>query len=52
MSWFAEGDKNTNSFHAYVKRRRKKLHIAEINNKEGISLQINQQMAEEAVEFF
>lgn len=52
MRWFAKGDKYTRFFYVYVKGRRKKLHIAEITNKQGLILQTNQQMGEKAVEFF
>lgn len=30
MKWFTDGDKNTKFFHAYVKGRRIKLHVKEI----------------------
>ncbi|KAK4723823.1 hypothetical protein R3W88_026602 [Solanum pinnatisectum] len=38
MKWFSNGDKNTKFFHSYVKGRRKKLHISEIENDQGVKV--------------
>ncbi|KAG5631919.1 hypothetical protein H5410_003636 [Solanum commersonii] len=35
MRWFTDGERNTKFFHAYVKRRRRKLNIKEITTRLG-----------------
>lgn len=52
MKWFSEGDKNTKFFHSYVKGRRRKLHISEIEITSGQTVQTVQQIGEAAVSHF
>ncbi|WMV41297.1 hypothetical protein MTR67_034682 [Solanum verrucosum] len=52
MKWFSDGDRNTKFFHSYVRGRRKKLCIAEIETEQGVILQSNNQIGQAAVEFF
>lgn len=51
IRWFSDGDKNSKFFHSYVKGRRKKLYITEINDRQGNIIHNNQKIREEAVEF-
>lgn len=51
MRWLVEEDKKFNFFHSYVKGRRKKLHISKINSRQGIALQINQQIGMRLLHF-
>ncbi|XP_015169050.1 uncharacterized protein [Solanum tuberosum] len=52
MQWFKEGDKNTKFFHSYVKGRRRKLMIWEIQIEDGEVLQNTNSIGEEAVKVF
>jgi len=52
MRWFTDGDRNTRFFHSYVKGRRMKPHIEKITTEQGVILESNQQIGEEAVEIF
>lgn len=52
MKWFAEGDRNTKFFHPYVKGRRKKLHLAQITNSQGVTVHTNHEIRKEVVTFF
>lgn len=36
MKWLQDGDKNTKFFHNYVKGRRRKLHISNIEDDQGV----------------
>lgn len=52
MQWFQDGDRNTKSFHAQVNKRRKRLQLKRIQDSNGIWLEDNGSMAEEAIRFF
>lgn len=52
ITWFSEGDKNTRFFHNLVKGRRKRMQIKRIQNSEGIWLQEEDQMENEAIKFY
>lgn len=52
MSWFMEGDRNTKFFHSYVKGRRKRLCIQNIEDKQGRMLESEMDIGEEAVRIF
>lgn len=52
MAWFKEGNRNTKFFHAQVNGRRKILKFKIIQNSMGNSLEEEQLIAEEAVNFF
>ncbi|XP_009790176.1 uncharacterized protein LOC107776673 [Nicotiana tabacum] len=52
MAWFKDGDRNTKFFHAQVNRRRKRLQLKKIQNSAGSWIEGNEQMAEEAINFF
>lgn len=47
-----DGDKNTQFFHSYVKGRRRKLHIGEIQNPQGQTITEEEAIGEEAIRFF
>ncbi|KAH0744967.1 hypothetical protein KY290_032960 [Solanum tuberosum] len=52
MRWFQDGDKNTRFFHNYVKGRRKKLHLAEIQMEQGDVVNSSDGIGAEAVSYF
>ncbi|KAK4726324.1 hypothetical protein R3W88_031241 [Solanum pinnatisectum] len=52
IKWFSESDMNTKKIHSYVKGKRKKLHISAIESDQGITIQSNEQIGEEAVKVF
>ncbi|KAH0679808.1 hypothetical protein KY284_020893 [Solanum tuberosum] len=52
MRWFKDGDRNTKFYHTYVKGRRKKLHIGEIQSNHGDVFKTNDQIGEATVDFF
>lgn len=52
MKWFADGNRNTKIFHAYVTGRRKRLQLNRIQNSEGEWLEEQSDIASEAVRFF
>lgn len=52
MAWFNDGDRNTKKFHAQVNGRRKRLQLKRIQNNDGHWIENNEDMAEEAVNFF
>lgn len=37
MKWFNDDDRNTKEFHSYVKGRRRRLHINEIEDSQGLN---------------
>lgn len=47
-----EGDKNTKYFHSYVKGRRKRLYITEIENNQGVKFFSNKDISDAVVQFF
>ncbi|XP_059285202.1 uncharacterized protein LOC132038567 [Lycium ferocissimum] len=51
LTWFQDGDRNSKFFHAYVKRRRKKLRVDNIQNANGNWL-TNQEEISQARLFF
>ncbi|XP_019253967.1 PREDICTED: uncharacterized protein LOC109232667 [Nicotiana attenuata] len=52
MSWFKDGDRNTKFFHAQVRGRRKRLQLKRIQDSNGSWLEEDEQIAEEAVNFY
>ncbi|XP_060212131.1 uncharacterized protein LOC132639718 [Lycium barbarum] len=52
VTWFIEGDRNTNFFHNHVNGKRKKLHLNRIQNDNGVWLETVDQILKEAVKFF
>lgn len=52
MRWFKQGDKNTRFFHNYMKGRRKKLNITEIQNAQGDLVKMIDDIGAKAVLFF
>lgn len=52
MRWFKDGHKNTRFFHNYVKGRRKKLHVAEIQIGQGEVVYNSDDVGAEAISFF
>ncbi|XP_015159074.1 uncharacterized protein [Solanum tuberosum] len=52
MRWFKQGDKNTRFFHNYMKGRRKKLNITEIQNAQGDLVKTIDDIGAKAVLFF
>ncbi|XP_070013359.1 uncharacterized protein [Nicotiana sylvestris] len=52
MTWFVEGDRNTNFFHNHVNGKRKKLQLKRIQNGDGNWLEEQEEMANAAVEFY
>ncbi|XP_070054818.1 uncharacterized protein LOC142179966 [Nicotiana tabacum] len=52
MTWFKEGDRNIKFFHAQVNGRRKRLQLKRIQNNMGNWIDEEDQIAEEAVNFF
>ncbi|XP_015168062.1 uncharacterized protein [Solanum tuberosum] len=52
MKWYTDGDKNTKFFHAYVKGKRRKLHIKEIHTRQGDIISRSHNIVEEAVNVF
>lgn len=49
MKWFKKGDRNTKLFYNFVRGRRKRLHINEIENNQGIVLKDTVSIGEEVV---
>ncbi|XP_075087582.1 uncharacterized protein LOC107807030 [Nicotiana tabacum] len=52
MSWFAEGDRNTNFFHNHVNGKRQKLQLKRIQNHDGNWIESQERMADASIEFF
>ncbi|XP_075106782.1 uncharacterized protein LOC142179805 [Nicotiana tabacum] len=52
MNWFAGGDRNTKFFHNHVNIKRQKLKLKRIQNTNSNWLEIQELMANAAVEFF
>lgn len=52
MTWFKDGDRNTNFFHVQVMGRRKRLQLKRIQNSHGQWLEEDEEIAAEAVKFF
>lgn len=52
MKWFKDGDKNTRFFHNYVKGRRKKLKLIEIQTGQGDVINNSENIWTEAVMYF
>lgn len=52
MTWFKNGDKNTKFFHSYVNRRRRKLRISEITSLDGDTLNTEENIGNEVVNYF
>lgn len=51
MNWLKDGDRNTKFFHIYIKGRRKKLKIAEIQTEQGNVITTSEGIGAEAVTF-
>lgn len=49
---FNDGDRNTKNFHSYVKGRRRRLCITEMENEQGVLLKDATSIGEEAVKVF
>ncbi|KAK6796405.1 hypothetical protein RDI58_004106 [Solanum bulbocastanum] len=52
MQWFKERDRTTKFFHSYVKGRRRKLMISEIQTEQGDTICTTQKIGEEVVKVF
>ncbi|XP_060190715.1 uncharacterized protein LOC132619980 [Lycium barbarum] len=52
MTSFAEGDRNTRYFHSIVNGRRKRLQIRRIQNQQGVWIEGESLLAEEACRFY
>lgn len=52
MSWFQDGDRNTNNFYTQVNGRRKILQLRGIKDTNGNWIEENEAIANEAVHFF
>ncbi|KAH0769992.1 hypothetical protein KY290_013973 [Solanum tuberosum] len=52
MKWFNDGDRNTKFFHSYVKGRRRRLLINEIEDENRAILREDKSIGEEAVKVF
>lgn len=52
MKWFSDGDRNTIFFHSYVKERRRRLQINEIQDGQEMMLKDAKSIGEEAVKVF
>ncbi|XP_060216615.1 uncharacterized protein LOC132644079 [Lycium barbarum] len=52
MNNFAEGDRNTRYFHSIVNGRRKRLQIRRIQNQQGVWIEGESPLAEEACRFY
>ncbi|XP_060177773.1 uncharacterized protein LOC132607707 [Lycium barbarum] len=52
MQWFEDGDRYTKFFHEYVQGRRKRLHLKRIQDQNGMWLEDENGIAEEAIRFF
>lgn len=52
MKWFTDGDKNIKIFHSYVKERRRKLQVIEIQTSQGDIITSLQNIRKEAVNVF
>lgn len=52
MRWFKDGDKNTKFFHNYVKGRRKRLRIHDIQTTQGDTVKSTKNIGAAAVEYF
>lgn len=52
MNWLKKGDRNTKFFHSFVKGRRKKLSIQNIEDSQGRLLEYAQEIGEEAINIF
>lgn len=52
MTWFVHGDNSTKLFHSYVQGRRKKLHIFEISDEQGLLIISVNQISNAAVNHF
>lgn len=52
MAWFYDGDRNTTFFYNYVRGRRKRLYVHEIEIDQGATLQKHEYIGEEVVNYF
>lgn len=52
MYWFKEGDYNTIFFYFYVKGRKKRLDIQQIEDRLGRVSEVSQEISEEAINIF
>lgn len=52
MKWFTQGDKNTKFFHSYIRGKRKKLQIRDIEDAQGHMLKRDKEIGQEAVRVF
>ncbi|XP_019224926.1 PREDICTED: uncharacterized protein LOC109206551 [Nicotiana attenuata] len=52
MAWFKDGDRNTKFFHAHVRGRRKKLQLNRIQNRQGVWIEEEEEIAAEAIKVF
>ncbi|XP_070025375.1 uncharacterized protein [Nicotiana sylvestris] len=52
MTWFKEGDRNTNFFHAQVIGRRKRLQLNRIQDSGGTWIEKEKEIAEESIRFY
>lgn len=52
MRWFQNGDRNTRFFHNYVKERRKKLYLVNIQTTQCDAVNTSENIGVEAISFF
>lgn len=52
LKWLKEGDRNTKFFHSVVKKKRQKLCIHKIKNRDGVWLKEKNEIKEEAIRFY
>ncbi|XP_059310982.1 uncharacterized protein LOC132062424 [Lycium ferocissimum] len=52
LAWFQDGDRNSKKFHAYVKGRRKKLGVHNIQDDNGNWLTNQGEISQEAIRFY
>ncbi|XP_059301819.1 uncharacterized protein LOC132053730 [Lycium ferocissimum] len=52
LQWFKNGDRNTKFFHAYVNGKRKRLQIKKIQDQNGVWLEQEEEITQEAIRFY
>ncbi|XP_060182406.1 uncharacterized protein LOC132612080 [Lycium barbarum] len=52
LQWFKEGDRNTKFFHVLVNGKRKRLQIKKIQDQNGVWLEQEEEITQEAIKFY